>query len=532
MANKLKMEKRQQIQVLIGLGWSNRRISATIGIDRDTVSKYRKELKRNPPESIAQIPSAIQNPPKVPTESAEESAQNPPEVPADIPHVSTNSTQLYSHTETVRAMFLKKLSAQRIFQDLVEEYGYRGSYDSVKRYVRKLRKRIRGFTDRLEHLPGREAQVDFGKATCKVLKDGKYQRPWLFKMTLSCSKHAYEELVWSQDIETFLRCHERAFKFFNGVPEIVTLDNLRAGVLKACLYDPIINQTYLAFATHWGFAANPCIPRMPEHKGVVERDIGYTKHNALDGREFANLDAANVFLRHWSRRWARTRIHGTTKCQVWKLFCEVEQAHLQPLAKNDYEYFTAAVRKVDVNGLVEVDKRYYGVPVQYIGSSVVAHFNQKWVKVYFQSQLVITHQRILLAGKMSRPASCLPPWKHPDLESQERYYCRMAQQIGPAMHTLVYKALCSDDVLAIRRVRGFLSLAKTYGNAVAEEAASRAKLLQTPKYPLLQQLCIQIKNGYHDSVVSTQLLTQTHELIRPLEEYDTLINGERNNICQ
>ena len=103
-------------------------------------------------------------------------------------------------------------------------------------------------------------------------------------MTLTCSKHAYEELVEKQDLETFLRCHERAFAFFGGVPAIVTIDNLKAGVIEASIFDPVLNETYLMFASHWGFAANPCMPFRPEHKGVVERDISYTRHNALDGR--------------------------------------------------------------------------------------------------------------------------------------------------------------------------------------------------------------------------------------------------------
>ena len=518
MANYLMMEKRQQIQVLTNLGWSNRRISVTTGMDRDTISKYRK---------------AVESPPEVPTDTIEQADQNPPEVPADLPIVRTNSVHLHPYIEQVRNLFLKRLSAQRIYQDLIEDYGYTGSYDSVKRYIRKLRKRVCRFAERLEHLPGREAQVDFGKATCKVFKDGTYRKPWLFKMTLSSSKHAYEELVWRQDIETFLRCHERAFRFFGGVPEIVTLDNLRSAVLTASIYDPILNQTYLAFATHWGFAANPCIPRKPEHKGVVERDIGYTKHNALDGRKFESLDDANTSLRHWNKRWARTRIHGTTKCQVWKLFCAVEQSHLHPVAEKDFEYFNTVARKVDVNGLVEVEKRFYGVPVQHVGQTVVVHYNQLWVKIFSQAALIITHPRLLVAGNVSRPASCLPPWKHPNLESQERYYCKLAQQIGTDMYLLVYQILGSNDVLAIRRIRGFLSLAKTYGNAVAEQAATHARSLKLYRYDALRELCKKIKNGINtESVHGALQLTQKHELIRPLTEYDELINNERNTICQ
>ena len=457
MGNVLKMQKQQQIQALTMLGWSNRSISNEIGVDRETVAKYRQQFQSPPKVPTDSETSDSQNPSEVPTDS---DGQNPPNVPAEpLPSLPpTNSAQIRPFIEDVRKKYLQRLTAQRIYQDLVEEHGYKGGYDSVKRYVRKLHKRHRRYRERLPHLPGREAQVDYGKSTCLVRINGRYKRMWFFKMTLSCSKHAYEELVEKQDIETFLRCHENAFAFFGGVPEIVTLDNVKAAVILASIFDPVLNETYLAFATHWGFAANPCMPRTPEHKGVVEKDVGYTKHNALEGRRFESIEEGNAALRHWNKRWARTRIHGTTKCQVWKLFCDLEKPTLRPLAEKPFEYFTAGKRKVDVNGLVEVDSRYYAVPPKYIGEYLVVHSNQQWVKVFSSGIHVITHRRIQQKGKVSDLLPSFPEWKHPNLESQERYYCREARKIGPCMHTLVNKLLSDTHPLSIRRVRGLFFL--------------------------------------------------------------------------
>jgi transposase len=530
MGNNLRMEKIQQIQVFAQLGWSNRQIHAQTGIDRDTIAKYRRQFENQPKESTEKADTGNQNPPEVPADSTAAEGQNPPEVPTDpILPPSTNSSAIRPYAEIIRDFFLRRLTAQRIYQDLVEQHGYKGSYDAVKRYVRKLRKKVRRFAERLTHLPGREAQVDFGKAPCRVLINGKYRKPWLFKMTLSCSKHAYEELVERQDLETFLRCHERAFRFFGGVPEIVTLDNLKSGVLQASIFDPIINQTYLSFASHWRFAANPCMPRTPEHKGIVERDIGYTKHNALDGKKFESLEEANVALRHWNKNWARTRIHGTTKSQVWQLFRDLELPRLQAVAQVDFEYFQSAKRKVDVNGLVEVEARYYAVPPRYVGETLTVHYNQQSVKIYNGAELIISHRRQLLPGKVSMPASCLPSWKHPDLESQERYYCRKAKDVGPALHHLVYTSLSSNDPLAIRRVRGLLSLSKTFGKEVVEQAASQARTMGIENYHMLKALCGNIVNTVKKP--NPPALTQSHELIRKLSEYETAVS-ERSVACQ
>jgi len=407
---------------------------------------------------------------------------------------------------------------------LVEDFDYRGSYDSIKRYVRKLKKKHKRYSERLPHLPGREAQVDFGKSPCLVRKNGKYKRVWLFKMTLSCSKHAYQELVDSQDLETFLRCQEHAFAHFGGVPEIVTLDNLKSGVLLACLYEPILNATYLAFANHWGFAANPCIPRKPEHKGVVERDIGYTKDNALKARRFESFEEANIFLRHWNRRWAGTRIHGSTKRQVWEMFREVERPLLRPLAEKSFEFFRPGKRKVDVNGLIEVEKRYYAVPPKYVGEYVVVHFNRQWVKVLFDNQVIIQHRRVKDKGHVSMAVSCLPKWKHPDQESQERYYLRQARKAGPHLHNMVYRILSTNNPLAIRRARGILSLLRRYGPEIADAAAAEARRRHVAGYRVVKDLCEKLSEG--ETVgASAPTLTQQHDLIREKDKASHEMNS-------
>ena len=121
------------------------------------------------------------------------------------------------------------LSVQRIWQDLVEEYGDGASYESVKRFVRTLapaRRAVGAF----HCAPGAEAQVDFSaerprSTPPRASGDG----PGVFRMTLGHSRHGYEEAVWDQKLETFLRLHERAFRDLGGVPTVVRHDNLKAG---------------------------------------------------------------------------------------------------------------------------------------------------------------------------------------------------------------------------------------------------------------------------------------------------------------
>ena len=94
-------------------------------------------------------------------------------------------------------------------------------------------------------------------------------------MTLCHSRHGYEEAVWDQKVATFLRLHENAFRDFGGVPRVIRHDNLKAAVVRACLYDPDVNPVYEAFSKHWGFAALPTRPRNPAENGKQERSGSY-----------------------------------------------------------------------------------------------------------------------------------------------------------------------------------------------------------------------------------------------------------------
>ena len=77
------------------------------------------------------------------------------------------------------------LSAKRVWQDLVEEFGYGHAYESVKRYVRKLKGQRRVVTV-LHSAPGEEAQVDFFRGVPTLdSRTGQWKKPWVFRMKRS-----------------------------------------------------------------------------------------------------------------------------------------------------------------------------------------------------------------------------------------------------------------------------------------------------------------------------------------------------------
>ncbi len=157
------------------------------------------------------------------------------------------------------------LSAQRIFQDLVQEYGFSGKYRSVRRFVGHLRKTTPLSFRRVEVAPGEEAQIDFGQGAPIVDEQGRRRRPHVLRVVLSHSRKAYSEVVYRKTTENLIRCLENAFWHFGGVPNTLVPDNLKAAVIEADWYNPDLNPKLRSFCEHFGTVLLPTKPRTPRH---------------------------------------------------------------------------------------------------------------------------------------------------------------------------------------------------------------------------------------------------------------------------
>jgi transposase len=364
MTNYLKMPKKQQVLALLALDWSYRRIEAETGVRRETVSSYDRQRRANPAKTFtgSDMVPVVETPDRLIDDGS-----NPA-----ITFLGSRRFTARSYATLITEKLDAGLTMQRVWQDLVEEVGYGASYQSVKRLVHSLDRRTRAVGVFVSG-PGDEGQVDFFRGAPTLdAPTGEWKRPWVFRLTLCHSRHGYEEAVWDQRLETFLRLHEHAFRDLGGVPRVVRLDNLKAGVSRACFFDPDIQRVYEAFSQHWGFTPLPIQPRRPGQNGKQERSGGYVKSNGLKGRRSDSLVDQNAFLRHWNRTIARLRIHGTTRRQVWTHFLEIEQPALLPLATEAFPYYTSGARTVHPDGHIEVDGAFYPVPLHLLGQAVRA----------------------------------------------------------------------------------------------------------------------------------------------------------------
>src|SRR3989442_1112473 len=159
MANVLKVHEQNTIQQLSAQGWSRRRIARELKLDRKTVRRYLEVAAKSPTISTPGSPDPPEPKSRISTPGEKNSAELVVAALADEPG---RPSLCDPHRACIDSKLDAGLSAQRIYQDLVSEVSFRGSYQSVKRFVRQLRHEQPDRVWRVEVQPGEEVQIDFG----------------------------------------------------------------------------------------------------------------------------------------------------------------------------------------------------------------------------------------------------------------------------------------------------------------------------------------------------------------------------------
>jgi transposase len=526
MSNVLSEEKKQQVIALGKLGWTLRRIEQATGVRRETAGAYLKAAGvavRQPGGWGRRAPAKPAN--GVITDSGDSKPANETEVitdfigpfsekqPLALPPPNLSASVCEPYRETIELGLNRGRNAMDLWQELVSVHGFGGGYQTVQRFVRKLRgasgPEAVGI---IETAPGEECQVDYG--TGPMVRDpqsGKYRRTRLFVMTLGYSRKAVRLLVFRSSSRTWAELHETAFRRLGGSCRVLILDNLKEGVLKPDIYDPRLNPLFRDVLAHYGVVAMPCRIQDPDRKGKVESGVGHAQKTPLKGRRFENLEEAQSYLDNWESRWADTRIHGTTKRQVAAMFAE-EKPFLLPLPVEPFRYYQYGERTVHLDGCVEVEAAYYSVPPGWISRLVKVQWDALHVRILDPK----THHLLREHVHQERGRHRLRPEDNPKKTpfTTVQLLARAARagtQIGVFCEALHRQ----HGETGIRGILGVFSMAKKFGVAATEDACAAALELHVYEYRFIRRY-----------LERRQPLTlrQVDPLIRQLTLYRDLIN--------
>lgn len=431
-------------------------------------------------------------------------------------------TILDDYKEYIQIQVQKGLGAKRIFQDLREqEVPFTGSYDTVKKYVAAIKSKGPDPYMVLHSLPGEEAQVDFGYIGYLKLNNGKKKKAWIFVMSLSYSRYMYVKIVFNQSVETFINCHKSAFKFFGGVPQIVKIDNLKAAILEADFYQPTVQKNYAAFATHYGFMAEPCRVFTPTDKGKVESNVKYVKNNCFKAREFLDINEAEEFLVKWLDTIANVRVHGTTKKVPKEEFISLEKSKLLSLPCNEFTMSDSTKCIVQTNCHISYKGNYYSAPHELIGDKVDVIAIDNILRIYFKNKEIALHQlEKTEKGKHITNNNHYPEYKNTTNEETWSSYAQKMSEIGKHAKLFFEKFIeISKNKYEYRAIAGIIALRKIYKDEIIDYACRRAYSYNAFQYKFVKNIC---QKGLISLPVNTNesyINEEETEISRSLSEY-------------
>lgn len=350
---------------------------------------------------------------------------------------------------------------------------------------REWRTRLRASL-RQTHRAGEKLFFDYAGQTVPVhdALSGQMRQAQIFVAVMGASNYTYAEATFSQALPDWISAHVRALEFFGGTPELIVCDNLKAGVSKACRYEPLLNATYGEFAAHYGLAVVPARPYKPRDKAKVEAGVQVVERwvlarlRNLSFFSLAELNAAIKELISDLNQRPFKRLPGSRASQ----FALLDQPALRPLPTQAYEYAEWQSKRVGLDYHIEVEGHYYSVPHALLRQGVEVRLTAKLIEVYARGKRIASHIRSQQIGAASTLFDHMPVAHQKHQSWTPAGLRRWAGEVGPQTQALVSRLLESKPhpEQGYRSCLGLIALAREYGLPRLEAACQRAVAIGSP----------------------------------------------------
>lgn len=250
------------------------------------------------------------------------------------------------------------------------------------------------------HLPGREAEVDFGEVAIRLRSD--LVTCYLFCLRLSYSGKAAHHISASAGQEAFFEGHAHAFTVLGGIPAgKIRYDNLKAAVAQVLGFSRarVEADRWTALRSHHDLDAFYCQPGIKgaHEKGGVEGQVGWFRRNHLvPVPEVESLAELNALIDQYDRDDDQRRIGGRAHT-IGQAF-EAEKSLLKPLPVEPFETGRWFHPRVDRYAQVSVRGNKYSVPAR-LGRQVRVLLNASDLIIHDGRTPVATHERLMTKGE-------------------------------------------------------------------------------------------------------------------------------------
>lgn len=426
-----------------------------------------------------------------------------------------------------KALKRKGATKEQLWKRYRELYPDGYGLTQFKHYYLRWRK-VNNPVMHIEHKAGEKMYVDYAGEKLKMIDPttGEVIDLEVFVAVLGGSQLTYVEAAHSQQTEDFISACENALYYYGGSPAAIVTDNLKAAVIKSNRYEPVINDAFRDFASHYTMAVLPAGPYKPTHKALVEgtvKIIYRAIYEQIRSGVFTSLESINRAILQALNAFNHRPMSGRPYSRR-QMFEETEAATLNSLPLRRYEIKRRKVVTVMKNNFVYLgeDKHYYSVPYRFIGKKVTLFYTQSLVEVYLK------HDRIAVHDRDRRPYKYSTIEDH--LASKHRYvsdwnpekFIQRATEVGQECHDYILGIMESRQhpEQAYRTCQGVLSFAARTGHKRLNNACKRAMQYGDYSYHTIRVI---LEKGYDRDIPPEEISLPeipSHDNIRGREYYN------------
>lgn len=285
------------------------------------------------------------------------------------------------------------ITAYSIYYFLKVEKGYKGSYSSIRNYIRENKdKRKKPATIRVQPIIGKVAEVDWKEDFKLASKNGELFEINIFLMRLHYSKKFYARLTIDKKRDEVKTCIIESLEYFNGCPREIWFDNMATVMVKEGKNKKVHNEIK-QLGSDIGFKPILCQAKRPKTKGTVENMAKLCDRLLSYNNEFETLEDLIDIVNKFNKECGKEKSQAHNKI-VDDVF-EDEKKYLIPLPNNNIlEKYKQKIeyRKVPQDSMIVYKGNRYSVPTRFIGSYLGIRIINNQVCIYDNTELVRCHE--------------------------------------------------------------------------------------------------------------------------------------------
>ena len=236
---------------------------------------------------------------------------------------------------------------------------------------------------------------------------------------------------------------------------------------QADIYDPELNPKFAAFCEHYDIVALPTRPRTPEHKGRVERGVGYVKESASKARPSTPFSKSTLTC----VAGKRPKPTGASTAPPSGKFTVTLSRAKSPLCNRCHPGSSPPLLKPNAKSTATATSNsnapttYYEVPPEYISRELWVRSDGRIVRLFNTRD-----------GQFTKVLGCGDAPTGSVLENLKRWEKRAAERIGPDAGLWAKGLIIRRKEAALRVLMGLINqLLPRHGSAALNRACAQAR---------------------------------------------------------